>query len=36
MILKDNKLFELPQLMAGSFRGLDRLTIEILKIWSKI
>lgn len=27
MILKDNKLFELPQLMAGSFGGLDRLEI---------
>lgn len=27
MLLKDNKLFELPQLMAGSFSGLDRLEI---------
>jgi len=27
MILKSNKLFELPQLMAGSFSGLDRLEI---------
>jgi hypothetical protein len=27
MTLKDNKLFELPQLMAGSFGGLDRLEI---------
>lgn len=27
MFLKDNTLFELPQLMAGSFSGLDRLEI---------
>lgn len=27
MILKDHKLLELPQLMAGSFSGLDRLEI---------
>lgn len=27
MILKNNKLFKLPQLMAGSFSGLDRLEI---------
>lgn len=27
MTLNDNKLFELPQLMAGSFSGLDRLEI---------
>lgn len=27
MLLTDNKLFELPQLMAGSFSGLDRLEI---------
>lgn len=27
MILKDNKTFQLPQLMAGSFSGLDRLKI---------
>lgn len=27
MLLKDNKLFELPELMAGSFGGLDRLEI---------
>lgn len=26
-MLKDNKLFEFPQLMAGSFSGLDRLEI---------
>ncbi len=27
MLLKDNKLFELPELLAGSFSGLDRLEI---------
>lgn len=27
MLLKDNKLFELPPLLAGSFSGLDRLEI---------
>ena len=27
MLLKDNKLFELPPLLAGSFGGLDRLEI---------
>ncbi len=27
MLLKDNKLFELPPLRAGSFSGLDRLEI---------
>lgn len=27
MLLKDNKLFRLPPLMAGSFSGLDRLEI---------
>lgn len=27
MVLKDNKQFDLPQLMAGSFSGLDRLEI---------
>jgi hypothetical protein len=27
MKLKDNELFELPQLMGGSFSGLDRLEI---------
>jgi|GEM_PF-4274937 len=27
MILKDNKHFELPQLMGGAFSGLDRLEI---------
>lgn len=27
MILKNNKLFELPPLLAGSFSGLDRLEI---------
>jgi hypothetical protein len=27
MLLKDNKLFKLPQLMAGSFSGLDRFEI---------
>ncbi len=27
MKLKDNEIFELPQLMAGSFSGLDRLEI---------
>lgn len=27
MVLKDNKLFELPPLQAGSFSGLDRLEI---------
>jgi len=27
MLLKDNKLFELPSLLAGSFGGLDRLEI---------
>lgn len=27
MMLKDNKDFELPQLMGGSFSGLDRLEI---------
>lgn len=26
-LLKDNKFFELPQLMGGSFSGLDRLEI---------
>ncbi|KKQ99173.1 MAG: hypothetical protein UT24_C0026G0004 [Candidatus Woesebacteria bacterium GW2011_GWB1_39_12] len=28
MLLKDNKLFELPSLLAGSFSGLDRLEIS--------
>lgn len=27
MLLKDNKVFKLPRLMAGSFSGLDRLDI---------
>ncbi|MDO8334281.1 MAG: hypothetical protein Q7T35_06385 [Nitrosomonas sp.] len=27
MVLKDNKQFDLPKLMAGSFSGLDRLEI---------
>lgn len=27
MILKENKLFKLPRLIAGSFSGLDRLDI---------
>lgn len=27
MLLKDNKLFELPQLLAGFFSGVDRLEI---------
>lgn len=27
MLLKDNKLFKLPQLMAGWFSGMDRLEI---------
>lgn len=27
MVLRYNKLFDLPQLMAGSFSGLDRLEI---------
>lgn len=27
MILKDNKLFDLPRLMGGFFSGLDRLSI---------
>jgi hypothetical protein len=27
MLLKDNKLFELPRLIAGSFSGMDRLEI---------
>ncbi len=27
MRLKDNKLFELPELMGGSFSGIDRLEI---------